>query len=321
MPLPQIDEAEATGEVAALFEDIRSTMRSTFLPTVIRALAVHPSYLAPAWRALRPNLESMDAEQLAGQLRVACVDRLKPLVGRARPPAVKLSDTTRAEIRAVLETFFYVIPKFLVVVTALGEAWEGRPIAGRPHGDRVRKLPRGAPASMPAIPLLPSVTADQRVQRLFEAAARILGACRSIEGRPGFAGAPPSVGGLGGPSRPPMFLGRPAVPSLYRTLARWPDYLEAVWESVIDEGVLAGYRAAAPRLLEELAHGCHGLPFAFTLDRATVSRSLDDEAVAAIGRILATFRQDTAETLFQIARLLRDLESSRGGPTPRGEPH
>ena len=80
MALPTIEEAEATGEIAALYDDVRATMRSTFIPTVFRALAVHRAYLVPAWTMLRRNMATTTAETVAGGLRVACVDRLKLLV-------------------------------------------------------------------------------------------------------------------------------------------------------------------------------------------------------------------------------------------------
>ena len=275
--LPTVEEDEATGEIARLYDDVRATVRSTFVPTVFRALAVHPWYLVAAWKALKPNLSTVAAESVAGELRVACVDRLKALVGPPRPPAIALPEPARAEIRAVLETFFYVIPTFVVAVTALHEAWQGRPIAGHVSTGPLRTLPRGAPASMPSIALVSPDTQDARVRRIFESAA--------------------------------LMLGRPEVPTLYRTLARWPDYLETVWESIADPGLLAGYRAAVPSLIQRVAAGCRGLPFPVSLDRAQVERSLDAEAASAIESILITYQRDMPETLLQIGRLLRDLQA------------
>lgn len=274
-PLIQVEEQDATGEIAALYDDFRATMRSSFVPTVIRALAAHPGYLVPAWTALRPNLEAMEAEQLAGRLRVACVERLKELVGPARSPGVSRANARRAEIRSVLETFFYVIPKTLVAVTALREAWEGRPIGGGARAGQERKIPRGAPAAMPAISLLPLEPDDPRLRRIFDAAARAVG--------------------------------QPTVPSLYRALGRWPDYLEAVWESALDARVLARYRAAGPGLVADLARGCHALPFAFAFDRAVAGRALSPDGLAAVDAILTGYQRTMPEVLLQIARFLRDL--------------
>ena len=279
MSLPTIEEDEATGEIAQLYDDVRATVRSTFVPTVIRALAVHPWYLAAAWTALKPNLATVAAESVAGDLRVACVERLKLLVGAARPPAIALPEPARAEIRGVLETFFYVVPKFVVAVTALHEAWVGRPIPGRPTPPG-RTLPRGAPASMPAVPLVPADTPDPRLRGIFQA-----------------------VG---------LMLGRPEVPTLYRTLARWPDYLEAVWESIADARLLADYRAAVPSLIQGVATGCRRFPHAVALDRVQAERSLDADAVSAVETILVTYQRDMPETLLQIGRLLRDLQAPHG---------
>ena len=285
MALPTVEEDEATGEIARLYDDMRATMRSTFVPTVVRALAVHPWYLAAAWTALKPNFSTVAAESIAGELRVACVERLKTLTGPPRPPAIALPEPTRAEIRAVLEAFFYVIPKFVVGVTALHEAWRGHPLPGRVSTGPVRTLPRGAPASMPSIPLVAADTQDPRLRGIFEGAR--------------------------------LMLGRPEVPTLYRALARWPDYLEAVWESIADPRLLAGYRAAVPSLIQKVAAGSRSFPCPVSLDRAHVERSLDAGAASAIESILSTYQRDMPETLLQIGRLLRDLQAphaAQGSP-------
>ena len=277
--LPPIEEADAGGEIAAFYDDVRATMRSTFVPTVFRALARYPGYMLPAWTALKPNLASTDAEQLAGRLRVTVIERLKPIVEGRPLPAIAMRPETRGEIRGVLEAFFYVIPKAFVAVTALDEAWDGRSIRGR-AGPPPRSVPRGAPSSMPPVPLVDHATDDARVRRVFDDAIGVLG--------------------------------RPVVPSLYRTLARWPEYLESVWEPLTQAAALAGYRDAAPALVEAAVHGCHELPLGLAFDRATAAPSLDGDALASIGSILSGFQRRMPETMFEIARLLRDLD---GGPS------
>jgi len=188
---------------------------------------------------------------------------------------VAIRPETRGEIRAVLEAFFYLVPKAFVAVTALEEAWEGRAIRGR-AGPPPRTVPRGAPPSMPRVPLVDPATDDPRLRRVFD---QVIGV-----------------------------LERPVVPSLYRTLARWPDYLESVWEPLTDATAVAGYREAAPVLVEAASRGCREWPLAFAFDRATAARSLDDAAVASVASILSRFRRAMPETMFEIARLLRDLD-------------
>ena len=282
--LPEIDEADARGDIAAFYDDVRATLRSTFVPTVFRALARYPGYIVPAWTTLRPNLASVDAEQLTGRLRVTVIDRLKPIVEGRPLPVVAIRPETRGEIRSVLEAFFYVVPKAFVAVTALDEAWEGRPIQGR-VGPPPRTVPRGAPASMPRVPLVDPATDDARIRRIFDQVTTVLD--------------------------------RPVVPSLYRALARWPDYLESVWGPLSDATTVAGYREAAPALVEAAGRGCREWPLAFAFDRAAAARSLDDEAVASVASILSRFRRAMPEAMFEIARLLRDLD--RGGARGRAQ--
>lgn len=271
MRIEQIEEADATGEVAAFYADFRATLRASFVPTVFRSLARHPGWLFPAWRALGPDLATAAAEKGAAALRRACVDRLAACVPAA--PSPPLDRGSREDIRAVLETFAYVIPKAWLAVTALREAVEGRPLAGMAAADRTA-LPRGVPPRMPPIPLLPEAPDEPRVREIFEAARERLG--------------------------------RPAVPSLYRTLGRWPAYLAAVWQQVIEPGPLARYRAEIPELIGEAVRAARALPYPVAL-----AKPAPDEVAA----VLAVYQRNMPETLLQILRLLGDLcgrEVARG---------
>lgn len=55
--LPLIDEHEATGTVAAIFEDIKRTLHMPFIPNFMRALAASPAALAIFWASHRAFLE------------------------------------------------------------------------------------------------------------------------------------------------------------------------------------------------------------------------------------------------------------------------
>ena len=55
--LPLIDEDEATGEVAALYEEIKREMGFPMVPNFMRALAASPAALRIHWTAYRALLE------------------------------------------------------------------------------------------------------------------------------------------------------------------------------------------------------------------------------------------------------------------------
>ncbi|MEE1557508.1 MAG: hypothetical protein V1262_16425, partial [Alphaproteobacteria bacterium] len=53
-PVPAIAEAEATGEVAALYADIRATLGVPVVNLIWRHLAIFPGALPWAWGSLKP---------------------------------------------------------------------------------------------------------------------------------------------------------------------------------------------------------------------------------------------------------------------------
>ena len=53
-PLPSIAEADAVGEIAELYADIRQTLEMSFVNLVWRVLAAVPGGLAYSWGSLKP---------------------------------------------------------------------------------------------------------------------------------------------------------------------------------------------------------------------------------------------------------------------------
>lgn len=48
-----IDEAQATGPVKAIFDEIKATLQVPFVPSVFRALAANPAQLASMWARMK----------------------------------------------------------------------------------------------------------------------------------------------------------------------------------------------------------------------------------------------------------------------------
>lgn len=51
--MPMIEEADATGEVAEMYDDIQKTMGISFVPMVDKALAISPNALRGTWEVSR----------------------------------------------------------------------------------------------------------------------------------------------------------------------------------------------------------------------------------------------------------------------------
>ncbi len=77
--IPAISEAEATGETAALFADLRQTLRVPFVNLIWRHLATIPGGLQWTWSLLRPVYVDPALEQAARGLTAGIVLRHAPL--------------------------------------------------------------------------------------------------------------------------------------------------------------------------------------------------------------------------------------------------
>ena len=76
----EVAEAEATGDVALVYEEIRRTYAVPYVSSLFRHLAVYPGLLPWAWGIVRPALLSGAAQRLAWQrVDIAELPPLPPL--------------------------------------------------------------------------------------------------------------------------------------------------------------------------------------------------------------------------------------------------
>lgn len=116
-PVPAIREAEATGEVAAIFADIRGVFGVGVVNLVWRHLAVFPGGLEWAWGSLRPIYVSGHARAAAVRLRAALPLPALPMI----PPEalVAAGVPEEAPIGAILDAYDRTNPMALVALTLL----------------------------------------------------------------------------------------------------------------------------------------------------------------------------------------------------------
>ena len=82
-PVPAIAEADATGEIAALYADIRATLGVPVVNLIWRHLATFPGGLSWAWRSLKPLYASGAIAAEAAALRAGL--SVPALAGLSRP--------------------------------------------------------------------------------------------------------------------------------------------------------------------------------------------------------------------------------------------
>lgn len=104
-PLPSIAEADAVGEIAELYADIRETLNMSFVNLVWRALGAVPGGLKWTWTTMKPMYQSgiayTEARQLAESLVVPEIQPLPPAALRA----VGVDEKSELAIRAALDGY------------------------------------------------------------------------------------------------------------------------------------------------------------------------------------------------------------------------
>jgi hypothetical protein len=100
-----IDEAKAVGETAALFAEIRQTMRIPLVTSIWRGLAGMDDSLRPAWVAAKPIYESGEPERaLTRSVAAVGLPRPEPLAPTALA-CVGLAEGDIVATRAVIAAY------------------------------------------------------------------------------------------------------------------------------------------------------------------------------------------------------------------------
>ena len=251
--VPRLGEVmpdEAGEEVRAVYESVRSNLRVPFVNFLFRALANYPSYLTFAWARLEPYLLTSGFEGASDALRARAL--LEPTPDAASVDWESLGDLRR--ILGFTDTIHYVLPKLLLVVSALDEGLMGEP--GTASGPSELAVRPGVAEGTTTVPMVATGEADGRLREVLE----------EIKDRHG----------------------HPDVASYYRGIANWPPFLEAAWERV---GPLVGAPAYAERKRELLAgarDAALGLPLPTAGEAA--DRGAGKEQIEEIRAILALFR-------------------------------
>lgn len=213
--LPELQERDATGAIAAIYAEIRRLWAVPYVSSLQRHLATRPGWLEWTWAAVGPAFTSGRA-QVAARLAAEglVVPRLAPM-SRDALRVWGVDPAGEAAIRAACASFVRVSPINLVLSGLLRRVLTGDCPAGPADGgsDWTPPAPLGPlPALVDPVALPPSQRA-------------LLGSLGTTVG------------------------GEPFVPGLYRMLGSWPGFLAhaaTVLRPLQDDGAT---RAAGQRLL------------------------------------------------------------------------
>jgi hypothetical protein len=260
-PVPAIPEAEAAGEIAGLYADIRATLGVPIVNLIWRNLAAIPGGLAWAWGSVKPLYA---AGRVQNEARALCAGQALPAMPRLPAGALGACGVDAAAektVRAILDSYDRSNALNLVALSALLARIR------QEISDGGAPAPHFAPEPPIAAPLPPLLALD----RVPAETAALVRAVNRL--------------GTGGADH--------ILVSMPRQLAHWPGFLALYWSLLapLDAGgalpacvaaVRADGRARGARLAADLGRPAE--PGRAAL--AAVEASLDDFCQNAISRMI-----------------------------------
>ena len=249
--LPDIRPGQADARIEPIYEDIQQTLRVPFVNLIFRTLANYPDYLEAAWRQLGPMLRMRAFEEAADALRAQAL--LDPPPGAPEDGWTGIRDLDR--LRAFNDTIHYVLPKLLLIATALHETASGRSSqAAGPSGGLASwdTIPPGVAKGASKVQMIDPGETSGPLQDLFE----------RIKARHG----------------------HPLVSSYYRGLGNWPDFLRSAWSEIEPRVGSIAYEERKRLLVEQALAVVQNLPEAGPQAEARGSREQEIQAILAAFR-------------------------------------
>ncbi|MFV0297937.1 MAG: hypothetical protein ACK5JT_17670 [Hyphomicrobiaceae bacterium] len=224
--LTELPEADATGEIAEIFAEIRQLYATPYVSSIHRHLATRPGVLEWAWKSVAPVFRSGQAQDLAWA--AARRESLAPLTPIPREVLAYwgIGAVEIAQIKGVAQSFTRVAPVNMVFggliadVLLAGTELAGGVAAGEAGADAVGREGAWMPPA-----LLPSPPAMVDAAELANPERDVLQLFRSGTGETAF------------------------VPGLYRMLAHWPGLLAHLAVELGQKFNSSEKSAAAERLL------------------------------------------------------------------------
>lgn len=287
---PQVDHADATGELKEVYNDIQATLRVPWVAFACRVIATVPGYLPLAWRAAQPNFATHYAERAVDALRE------RSLIPGPNPPDLRPKlrnlgwDDTRIDaLRRAIDAFNYGNPKYLLLLTAWYEAFHNRPSGGADLSQEdAAPLPRGLPEGVAPLHLVDPNTASPEVQALLKRAT-------DLHFHHGAA-------------------------SDFRVLANWPDALRIALDGVLEPVVRTEeYDAVARALLVQARGSIRGFPAPAGVSQDEISNLCSPSEMAGLSGLLFMYQRFIADVTIDLIRVKQALdgpEAATASPFP-----
>lgn len=224
---PDLMPDEISERLRPVYEDIQQSLRVPLVNQIFRTLANYPDYLESMWLELSPYFSTEAFEKQADDIRKIAVPDEIPDVSE-----LDLEKFRKIEqLKNFNDTIYYVLPKLLLITSLFYELSYGKKqISSKKldENEHSAKIPSGILEGMTKVQMLDSEKASMKVSQLFD----------SIKDIHQF----------------------PLIPSYYRGVANWPDFLEKTWNRINPIVGSTAYEKRKQELVEQAELALKHLP-------------------------------------------------------------
>lgn len=204
----QLYELDATGWQRGVYDDITTTFRAPIVNWIFRTLMANdPAFTRRLWGRVKPVFSTRAFGEFSVAYRdtVLAAAEASTTLSTYRFDQLDVSPVEYAELRGQLATFDVVAPRLAVLFETLDRSLHGEVLGGDPADSRATTAPlptwldrdRGRPATMVPLDAVPGEVSET------------VDAVRTFHG-----------------------FDADSLPSVYRCLAQWPDFLNTAWDDL-----------------------------------------------------------------------------------------
>jgi hypothetical protein len=288
--LPMVSEAQAQGRTREIYAEIREALGLAHVNLLFQAYGGYPEFLDVFWRTFKPIIASGQFFEVGERLRAYAYTDMHNYFEVPdlclEMTGLKFSEGAREELTEVTDMFLYTDPLMLLITVTLIQALEG------PVGAAVEAKRAEHPVFTRRPVMVDEEAAPNIIKQIYEDMKRTID--------------------------------MPVVNSDFRALARWPDFLRALWntlkpmlDSPVYQQALNGLRETAWGLSREL-------PGPVELSASTLQEAgVDEEEISSIVRITELFVRGLSKMTLNVAVAKIGLEGGNkvkaAAPAPAPE--
>lgn len=272
----QLYEQKATGWKRGLYDDIKATFRAPIVNWIFRtSMANYPEFLRYAWSQVKPLFQTRAFGRFSVQYRDTVLSTMSEAheLPVYRREDIDLSPAEYGELRGQIATFDVVAPRLAALFEVIDRGLHGRPIGNDPDPSYAGTAPlpdwldqhRGRPPTMIGFDDIP------------DELRTVVGSIQSFHGID------------------------TGLPSIYRCLAQWPEFLTPLWTDLEPALTTDTFTSACDEVTTLIDDYVDSLQYTPQLTPAVLNdRGFDGRTIDDLQGLFRSFNSGPIETVIPV---------------------